>query len=723
MNFFCYNALIFSILLLFSAQKTTACGYDWVGECSSAVHLRINGTLDSFDIADCPSGIRFNGLHLGTLQSLALANAKTITWESCINNVSAVNLQYRVYEQGGAVGNFQSLGLAQDYATLLGPYTTRYRSQASNIDLSTGLTVGQTYVLEVYFLAEVDTIGDDFIPETSLLKNNNGQNYRLTFTYGGPTAHPFVVIPTLVKMPKCHGESNGSIGVSVWGDQTGLFYNWSNLNLNFYQQNGLSAGIYTVSVTGANHAESSTIVLGQPDSLVVQFVDIQPVECGGGLGTLTVLATGGTVPYQYLWENGQTTETAGFSSSGTHAVSLTDAHNCLLVQSFDLPSGGDIQQSIAANICTGGSIDLFGSTFSSAGMYTFTVPGNGNCDTLIQLTITEINPGTALSNLPSHILITCTSPSYNLCAEPLDNATFQWSKDGIPATPTLCLLATAGGVYMVQVSLYGCMASKSIAVEEHVVPQPAQFYGRDTITCDGFGTTPTLFRSVTNAVNPTFLWTDNGQFLSSNDSCWFAISDGGFTYTLPDLLVTDIYGCVTNAVGTLLITDGTSAPLVSISTTNASGPNTPDGSATAQVFSGGSFEILWSNGSTEMSIQNLLPGTYCATVTEENGCEDVNCGTVGVAVGTKTILLNSLSVYPNPAEPGDWFKIILPEKFRDQKIEFALSGYQGKTVMEQTFVQNTEILQLKVPENTQAGVYIIRIFSEKGSATGKIILK
>ncbi len=107
MRIFYYNILLFTALFLFSAQKTAACGYDWVGDCSSAVHLRINGTLDSFDIADCPAGIRFKGLYLGNLRNLSLANAKAITWESCINNVSAVNLKYRVNEKGGGGGNFQ----------------------------------------------------------------------------------------------------------------------------------------------------------------------------------------------------------------------------------------------------------------------------------------------------------------------------------------------------------------------------------------------------------------------------------------------------------------------------------------------------------------------------------------------------------------------------------------------------------------------------------------
>jgi len=721
MHIFYSKILVFNILFLFSVQKSTACGYDWVGECSSSVHLRINGTLDSFIIADCPSGIRFDGLHIGTLQNLSLANARAITWESCINNVSGIGLQYRVYEQGGAVGNFQSLNLDQDYFTLVGLYTTRYRSKASNIDLAAGLTVGKTYVLEVYFVAEIDTIGDDFIPETTMLKNNGGQNYHLTFTYGGPTATPFVVIPTNVKEPNCHGENNGIIGVSVWGDQTGLFYNWSNISLNFYQQNSLPAGSYSVTVTGANYTESDTIILDQPDILTVQTSNIQPVNCGGGLGSITVQASGGTAPYHYLWENGQTTALATFSNSGNYALSLTDAHNCIAIQSFNLPGGGSVQHSISQKICSGESIVLYGTVFDVPGVFSFIVAGNGGCDTLVTLTITEIAPGALLANLPSNILVTCYTPSVNLCAEASPDAVFQWAKDGIPATETQCLLATAGGVYTLLAFLDGCVASKNIHSEEHLVSLPAHFVGFDTLTCSGLGNTPTLFRAITNAESPSFYWTINGQFLSSNDSCWFVISNGGFAF--PELLVTDVFGCTTQAANMVVITQDTNVPSVSINTTLASGPNISDGSAFVQVSGTGPFEIIWSTGQSGQEIQNLLPGTYCVTVTGANDCSSADCDEVGYTVGLEEKLVAPLRISPNPAGSGDWLEIELPKIFSGAIIWLELTNVQGKTFKAENLKNALTTIRFQLPETLVPGIFFLRILSENNQATGKILLE
>ncbi len=616
------NFLIFTAILCFTVQNSKACGYDWVGECSSTVHLRINGTLDSFDIADCPSGIRFNGLHLGTLQNLSLANAKTITWESCFNNVSAVGLKYRVYEQGGGAGNFQNLNLDQDYFTVLGPYTTRYRSKASNINLATGLTIGKTYILEVYFVADVDTIGDDFIPETTLSKNNNGQNYKLTFTYGGPTAPPFVLIPTNVKEPNCHGESNGSIGVSVWGDHTGLFYNWSNVNLNFFQQNGLPAGTYTVTATGANYAESTTVVLDQPEVLTLQTANIQPVNCGGGQGSITVNAGGGTPPYHYLWSNAQTTATGTFLNGGTYALTLTDAHNCLLVQTYNLPSGGAFQQSSATKICTGETIEIAGVVINAGGVYNLVVPGNAGCDTLLTLTVDEINPGALLSSLPSNILVSCNVPSVNLCAAASPDAVFQWSKDGIPATQTPCLLATAGGVYSVTANVDGCLATKNIVSEEHLVSPIFTTSGVGTYIMDCYTVDSTILHlyAHSNAVGAQWEWTFQGQVISSTDSCLIPMEGIPSQLPAPTVTLTDQYGCYNTKAASFVLT---SPPM----------PPYPDyyfesnlclGMIKVESYilgSGGPYTTSFNDSIIVGNEFYLLPGHYNVEITDIQGCK------------------------------------------------------------------------------------------------------
>jgi len=252
-------------------ETVRACGYSFIGECSTGIHLKINNTADSFQIAYCSSGHHFDGLELGVIQSLSLINGRAITWESCQNNVTAVLIYYRVYLEGGPVGVWSWLSLQEDYNTLEGPYTARYRSKPTNQDLASGLTIGSKYVMEVYVEAAVDTIGDDNIPETTMVQNNSGQNYHLRFTYGGANAPPFTVVKTLKTGIACHGDSTGVIGVTVYGDQTGLFYHWSNINSNFFAQFNLPSGTYTVTVSGSSaYTASQSFLLDDPPPLTLQ---------------------------------------------------------------------------------------------------------------------------------------------------------------------------------------------------------------------------------------------------------------------------------------------------------------------------------------------------------------------------------------------------------------------------------------------------------------------
>jgi hypothetical protein len=277
--------IIFSWCLL-GVLPLQACGYSFIGECGTAVHLEINGTPDSFNLSHCVGGIPFEGLQLGALRTLRLSNATCITWESCQNNVSAARLYYRVYVAGNMPGGWQQQLLYQEYDIVQGPYTTRYRHAPVNYNLCDGLTEGLDYILEVYLEAEVDTLGDDYIAETVVRQNNNGANYRLQFHYAGASGPPFTVVQTRQQDAQCYGDSSGIAGVSVYGAVNGLFYAWSNQPFNFHTQMGLPAGAYTVSVSNSSgYTQSLSMNIGEPPPVPLNVLLQTPVvaNCSGVL--------------------------------------------------------------------------------------------------------------------------------------------------------------------------------------------------------------------------------------------------------------------------------------------------------------------------------------------------------------------------------------------------------------------------------------------------------
>ena len=91
----------------------------------------------------------------------------------------------------------------------------------------------------------------------------------------------------------------------------------------------LPAGDYLWTVIDANDCvDIVEFTLEQPDELMCEIVDFTTSECEADNGTATVEAYGGTLPYTYLWSDGQTTAIATGLAPGFYEVTVTDANGC-----------------------------------------------------------------------------------------------------------------------------------------------------------------------------------------------------------------------------------------------------------------------------------------------------------------------------------------------------------------------------------------------------------
>ncbi len=116
---------------------------------------------------------------------------------------------------------------------------------------------------------------------------------------------------------------------------------------------------------------------------------------------------------------------------------------------------------------------------------------------------------------------------------------------------------------------------------------------------------------------------------------------GNYTVT-----VTDDNGCTATASGTI----ADQPPLTS--STNKTDPSCPgDDDGTASVTAGGGnppYSINWSNGATTPDINNLAPGVYNVTITDDNGC------TITDQVEISTLSSLSISIQANNEQcPGN----------------------------------------------------------------------
>jgi len=116
----------------------------------------------------------------------------------------------------------------------------------------------------------------------------------------------------------CKGGNNGSVDLTVNGGVLPYLYNWNNGPIT-EDQNTLIAGYYEVLITDDHNCTlMDSVTLTEPlDSLEFTF-EVEDVLCNDGTdGAIDLFITGGTIPYNYLWSNGDTLSevenlTAGF---------------------------------------------------------------------------------------------------------------------------------------------------------------------------------------------------------------------------------------------------------------------------------------------------------------------------------------------------------------------------------------------------------------------------
>jgi hypothetical protein len=133
----------------------------------------------------------------------------------------------------------------------------------------------------------------------------------------------------------CNGAMDGKIATSVAGGCMPYTYEWNNGQMTDTASD-LGAGVYSVIVTDFNGTSSTaSITLYEPNllttnvSAISEYLQGYNISCNGGDdGSAGITASGGCVPYTYLWSDGQTTALASNLTAGTYTVTTKGANGC-----------------------------------------------------------------------------------------------------------------------------------------------------------------------------------------------------------------------------------------------------------------------------------------------------------------------------------------------------------------------------------------------------------
>ncbi len=161
-----------------------------------------------------------------------------------------------------------------------------------------------------------------------------------------------------------------------------------------------------------------------------------------------------------------------------------------------------------------------------------------------------------------------------------------------------------------------CIDSLNMTVSSGAPPLVASISGSTDVSCNG-GNDGSATASATGGTPPyTYLWSD-GQTTATATG----LAAGNYSVTVTD-------NASATDVANVTITEP-SAVSVSSSVTDVSCFGGNDGSATANP-SGGTpgYTYLWSDGQTTQTATGLSQGNYSVTVTDANGCTEVDNITV-----------------------------------------------------------------------------------------------
>lgn len=139
--------------------------------------------------------------------------------------------------------------------------------------------------------------------------------------------------PQITMFPEnvtCFGNQDGVINMSVGGGSGQYTYAWSN-GSGSQDISSLAAGTYSVVVTDVSGCTAEeTVNIASPTALLLSQTGYIPDMCEEGVGSVTVVPSGGTPDYTIQWNDGAPTTdfTLANAIAGDYLAKVTDANGC-----------------------------------------------------------------------------------------------------------------------------------------------------------------------------------------------------------------------------------------------------------------------------------------------------------------------------------------------------------------------------------------------------------
>ncbi len=162
------------------------------------------------------------------------------------------------------------------------------------------------------------------------ITDDNGCTANGSYVVGNNT-NGLSVVSTVITDENC-GDGAGAIDVTISGGTMPVSYDWDN-GATSEDLSGLSGGVYNVIIEDDNGCTVTTggTVVNISGGFTVTLGSVTDENCGDGAGSIDIDVTGGSAPYTFAWDSGQTTEDLTGLSAGDYTVTVTDNTGCSAV--------------------------------------------------------------------------------------------------------------------------------------------------------------------------------------------------------------------------------------------------------------------------------------------------------------------------------------------------------------------------------------------------------
>jgi len=219
---------------------------------------------------------------------------------------------------------------------------------------------------------------------------------------------PITLTITSVDETTCNSK-DGTATVTPSNGATPYTYTWSDpSSQNTQTATGLTAGIYTVTVTDINSCPqvTATVTLNPPPPITVSFTKTDVTCNGGANGTIDMTVANGEAPYTHTWSNGATTEDLTGLTVGTYTDTVTDINNCpVTVQSVTITEPGPLTAS-TSQVCEEGKGHIDLTITGGITPYTISWSGPGGFSSSSE-DIDNLEPGTYTVTVKVHDTLNC----------------------------------------------------------------------------------------------------------------------------------------------------------------------------------------------------------------------------------------------------------------------------------------------------------------------------